>query len=204
MKKVKQQRKHDNEPEFTQSIPEYDQEQAKGDREFVPHQPLIRKSLGWATLIIIAMAILGSFFTTGYSDEGTADEVAANRISTATTAGESLFQEETNAKITARDFEVKNAGSDGGEARMLIWDFNKVDLDEVAILVDGVPVKEKIIISDKAAAISIPVPSKVTIRGVKDLGGGISYAVKFPNNDTTYFNVVTEGQANTYTVLPRP
>jgi hypothetical protein len=39
---------------------------------------------------------------------------------------------------------------------------------------------------------------------VKDLGGGISYAVKFPNNETTYFNVVSVGQSNTYTVLPRP
>jgi hypothetical protein len=79
-----------------------------------------------------------------------------------------------------------------------------VDLDEVAVLVDGVPVKEKLILSENAAAISIPVPSTVTVRGVKDLGDGVSYAVKFPNNRTTYFNVVTAGQSNTYTVLPRP
>jgi hypothetical protein len=87
---------------------------------------------------------------------------------------------------------------------MLIWDFNKVDLDEVAVLVDGVPVKEKLILSENVTAINIPVPSTVTFTGVKDLGGGISYAVKFPNNHTTYFNVVTMGQYNTYTVLPTP
>jgi len=199
MKKVKQQPNHS---EYNQSLSEYDQEQTEA--EVVPHQPLIRKSIGWTTLIIIAMAILGSFFTTSYSDEGTAEEVVANRISKSTTAGESLLKNETNSNIKAQDFKVTNVGSDGGEARMLIWDFNKVDLDEVAILVDGVPVKEKLILSDNAAAISIPVPSKITISGVKDLGGGISYAVKFPNNETTYFNVVTVGQSNTYTVLPRP
>ena len=76
-------------------------------------------------------------------DEGTAEEVVANRISTSTVAGETLFTDETNANIEARDFEVSNAGSDGGEARMLIWDFNSEDLDEVAIFVDGMPVKEK-------------------------------------------------------------
>ncbi|SMQ78414.1 hypothetical protein SAMN05444673_3418 [Bacillus sp. OV166] len=202
MKKNKQQRNHDNHAEYTQQNSEYQQDPI--EREIVPHQPLIRKSLGWASLIIIAMAILGSFLTTSFSDEGTAEEVVANRISQSTTAGESLFENETNGNIKSRDFQVTNAGSDGGEARMLIWDFNKVDLDEVAIFVDGVPVKEKLILSDKAAAISIPVPSKVTISGVKDLGGGISYAVKFPNNKNTYFNVVSVGQSNTYTVLPRP
>ena len=164
----------------------------------------MRKSIWMTSLILIGIAIVGSFFTTSFSDEGTAEEVVANRISTSTVAGENLFTDETNANIEARDFEVTNAGSDGGEARMLIWDFNKVDLDEVAIFVNGTPVKEKLILSDNAAAISIPVPSQVTIRGVKDIGGGISYAVKFPNNETTYFNVVSVGQSNTYTVLPRP
>ncbi|MFP7297030.1 hypothetical protein [Neobacillus niacini] len=201
MKKVK---KQSNQPaaEYDQQGNEFSQDETQ--QEIVPHQTLLRKSLGWTALTIVGLAILSGFFTTSFSDEGTAEEVVANRISNATEAGESLFEEETNANIEARDFEVTNAGGDGGEARMLIWDFNKVDLDEVAVLVDGVPVKEKLILSENAAAISIPVPSTVTVRGVKDLGGGISYAVKFPNNDTTYFNVVAAGQNNTYTVLPRP
>ena len=202
MKKDKQKPNHNNHSEYTQPLSEYDQEQT--DPEIVPHQRLNRKSMGWISLIVIGMAILGSFFTTSFSDEGTAEEVVANRISKSTTAGESLLKNETNSNIKAQDFKVTNAGSDGGEARMLIWDFNKVDLDEVAILVDGVPVKGKLILSENATAISIPVPSKVTISGEKDLGGGISYAVKFPNNETTYFNVVSVGQSNTYTVLPRP
>ncbi|WP_160725301.1 hypothetical protein [Bacillus sp. USDA818B3_A] len=202
MKKEKQQPNQNDHSEYNPSLSEYDQEQT--EPEIVPHQRSIRKSTGWATLIIIGMAILGSFFTTSYSDEGTEEEVVANRISKTTTAGESLIKDETNSNIRAKDFEVTNAGTDGGEARMLIWDFNKEDLDEVAILVDGVPVKEKLIITENAAALSIPVPSKVTISGVKDVGGGISYAVKFPNNETTYFNVVSVGQSNTYTVLPRP
>jgi len=199
MKKVK---KQSNQPstEYDQLSSEYAQNQT--EPEIVPHQSKIRRSLGWSALTIVGIAILSGFLTTSFSDEGTAEEVVANRISTATEAGENLFTEETNANIEARDFEVTNAGSDGGEARMLIWDFNLVDFDEVAVLVDGVPVKEKLILSENAAAISIPVPSTVTVRGIKDVGGGISYAVKFPNNKSTYFNVVTVGQSNTYTVLP--
>lgn len=201
MKRTNQHHKHVNK----QNV-DYDQEHEHEheEQEIVPHQARMRKSIWMTFLILIGVAIVGSFFTTSFSDEGTADEVVANRMSTSTVAGEDLFTDETNANIEARNFEVMNAGSDGGEARMLIWDFNKVDLDEVAILVNGTPVKEKLILSDNAVAISIPVPSQVIISGVRDIGGGISYAVKFPNNETTYFNVVSVGQYNTYTVLPRP
>jgi len=172
--------------------------------DVIPNQSKVTRALWMATLLTLIVAIVTSFIITSYQDEGTAQEVVANRISSSTVAGETLFEDEMYANIEARDFEVTNAGSEGGEARMLIWDYNLEDLDEVAILVDGVPVKEKLILTEDAAAISIPVPSTVTIRGVTDKGGGISYAVKFPNNKMTYFNVVTVGQANTYTVLPRP
>lgn len=172
--------------------------------EIVPHLSKIKKSIWACSFICLFIAILTSFIITSYLDEGMAEEVVANRISTATTAGEVIFEQEENAAIEARDFKVSNAGVDGGEARMLIWDFNLEDLDEVSILVDGIPVKEKLIISHNTASISIPVPSTVTITGIKDNGGGISYAVKFPNNKTTYYNTVAVGQSNTYTVLPKP
>lgn len=197
MKKTKQQNQRN------QQLSEYDQED-QVEPEIVPHQPIIRKPILIATIALIGVAFAGGFFTSTFEDEGTAEEVVANRISTATEAGEDIFEDESNANIAARDFDVTDAGTDGGEARMLIWDFNSEDFDEVAIFVDGTPVKEKLILSNNAAAINIPVPSVVTVSGVKDTGGGISYAVKFPNTKTTYFNVVAVGQSNVYTVLPKP
>ena len=177
-------------------------EENNQENEFIPNQSQFKKSILHVSILALVITMLTSFVVTSYLDDGSAEEVVANRVSTSTSAGEKLFIEESNDNIEARDFEVTNAGGDGGEARMLIWDFNLEDLDEVSILVDGVPVKEKLIISNNAASISIPVPSTVTVVGVKDNGGGISYAVKFPNNKTTYFNTVSVGQSNTYTVLP--
>ncbi|MGE7664598.1 hypothetical protein ACQKMN_02670 [Ureibacillus composti] len=174
------------------------------EKEIIRHQTKMKKSIWLGVLSLIGLSIIAGFYTTGYMDEGTAEEVVFNRISEATVAGEQLFEEETNAGIEARDFEVTGAGTDGGEARMLIWDFNMEDLDEVSIIVDGTVVREKHIITNDAYAISVPVPSVVTITGVTDRGAGISYAVKFPNNEQTYFNVVAPGQSNTYTVLPSP
>lgn len=191
------------EHEQNHQLSEYDHE-PKEKYEVVPHHSMFSKSTLYLSVVTTVLAIITSFFVTSYLDEGTEAEVVGHRTSYSTTAGENIFAEEANAHINARDFEVKGVGTDGGEARMLIWDYNLVDYDEVSVYVNGSIVKEKIILSENAVAISIPVPSKVTITGVKDNGGGINYAVKFPNNEQTYFNVVSVGTSNVYTVLPRP
>ncbi|WP_019241855.1 MULTISPECIES: hypothetical protein [Bacillus] len=199
MRERKINKKHDTRHIETWESDNLNQE---AEEKLVPHQSKLKDSIKWIAVFCLVAAIASSFFVTSSLDEGTAEEVVANRVSTSTSAGEQVILDESYENIEARDFEVSNAGPDGGEARMLIWDFNAEDLDEVSVLVDGVPVKEKIILTNNATAISIPVPSTITITGVHDNGGGISYAVKFPNNKTTYFNIVGVGQSNTYTVLP--
>ena len=174
----------------------------EGERpELVPHEHKHVKSILIALAATIVLGFGFSQLTGGYAAEGTEEEVVANRVSSETFAGEVFFEDEANAGIEARDFEVA-LGDSGGEAKMLIWDFNSEDLDEVQIIVNGQMIKEKLILTNNAAAISVPVPSTVTIRGVKDSGGGISYAVKFPNSKAAYFNVVGVGAGNTYTVKP--
>ena len=148
MKKTKHQQNQLNTRKNLDGDPkhlDYGQVEEEQEVEVVPHQNRMKNSIWIFSFILIGMAIVGGFFTTSYADEGTAEEVVANRISTSTVAGETLFTDETNANIEARDYEVSNVGSDGGEARMLIWDFNSEDLDEVAIFVDGMAVKERII-----------------------------------------------------------
>ena len=169
--------------------------------EVIYHEHSHRKSVFFGIILAVVLAIGLSMISGGYTSEGSAEEVVANRISKSTMAGETPFSDETNAGITARDFEV-TVGDSGGDAKMLIWDFNSEDNDEVQILVNGQPLKEKLILAHNPAAISIPVPSTVTVKGLKDNGGGISYAVKFPNDKVTYYNVVSVNAGNTYTVKP--
>lgn len=169
--------------------------------EVIYHEHSHRKSVFFGIILAVVLAIGLSMISGGYTSEGSAEEVVANRISKSTMAGETPFSDETNAGITAKDFEV-TVGDSGGDAKMLIWDFNSEDNDEVQILVNGQPLKEKLILAHNPAAISIPVPSTVTVKGLKDNGGGISYAVKFPNDKVTYYNVVSVNAGNTYTVKP--
>ncbi|WP_226678240.1 hypothetical protein [Mesobacillus jeotgali] len=177
---------------------EFDEEEQP---EVIYHEHSHRRSVFFGIILAVVLAIGLSMISGGYTSEGSAEEVVANRISKSTMAGETPFSDETNAGITARDFEV-TVGDSGGDAKMLIWDFNSEDNDEVQILVNGQPLKEKLILAHNPAAISIPVPSTVTVKGLKDNGGGISYAVKFPNDKVTYYNVVSVNAGNTYTVKP--
>jgi hypothetical protein len=178
-----------------------DEEEQNEKPEIIYHEHSHRKPVFYGTIVAIVLGIIFSNLSGGYSSEGSADEVVGNRISKTTIAGETPFSEEVNSGITAKDYEVSMADS-GGEAKMLIWDFNLEDLDEVQIIVNGQPVKEKLILTHSPAAISISVPSTVTIKGLKDNGAGISYAVKFPNNELTYFNVVSVGGGNVYQIKP--
>ncbi|MDR6121320.1 hypothetical protein QFZ87_000917 [Bacillus sp. SLBN-46] len=173
------------------------------DSEVIVHEKNHRKPVLFGGIIAFVLAIIFSMFSGGVSSEEKKQEVVANRITSEVTAGDQLFKEEVNSDIVSKDFSV-GVNDSGGTARMLIWDFNKEDLDEVQISVNGEAVKEKLILTKEAAAISIAVPSTVTIKGLKDHGGGISYAVKFPNNKQTYFNVVTNGASNSYTVTVQP
>lgn len=169
--------------------------------EIIYHEHSHRKPVFFGTILAVVLATGLSMLLGSYTSEGSAEEVVANRISKSTLAGETPFTDESNAGITAKDFEV-TVGDSGGDAKMLIWDFNSEDNDEVQILVNGQPLKEKLILAHNPAAISIPVPSTVTVKGLKDNGGGISYAVKFPNDKVTYYNVVSVNAGNTYTVKP--
>ncbi|WP_114571937.1 hypothetical protein [Exiguobacterium flavidum] len=170
-------------------------------QEIIPHEHSHRKVVFLGTICTVILAATLGMISNFSSSEGSAEEMVANRISKSTAAGETVFTEETNSGISARDFEV-TLGDSGGEAKMLIWDFNSEDNDEVQILINGQLMREKLILAHNPAALSIPVPSTVTVKGLKDNGAGISYAVKFPNDKVTYYNVVSVNSGNTYTVKP--
>lgn len=157
-------------------------------------------------LIIAAsgvMLILSFFIGNGMTNSN-GENVMRARTSTEVNAGQALFKEETNANIQAKDFEVSGASDPNGNAKMLIWDYNYEDKDEVQIFVDGKPIHDAFMLTKSPAVFSVPVPSVVTIKGIKDNGGGISYAVKFPQNKLAYFNTVAVNGVNTYTLVSKP
>jgi len=85
---------------------------------------------------------------------------------------------------------------------MLIWDFAAEDGDQVEILVNGQQVRAPFVIKHAPVAVDVPVGAVVEVRGVVDGGGGgITYAVNFPELPRSILNSAEAGSANKYTLV---
>ena len=88
---------------------------------------------------------------------------------------------------------------------MQIWDFAAEDGDQVEILVNGEIVKGPFIIRHAPIAIQLPVGAQVEVRGVLDGGGGgVTYAVNFPELPRSIRNSADPGTSNRYSLVEKP
>jgi hypothetical protein len=88
---------------------------------------------------------------------------------------------------------------------MLIWDFAAEDGDQVEILANGQLVNGPFILRHTPVAIQLPVGAQVEVRGVVDGGGGgVTYAVNFPELPRTILNSADPGTSNRYSLVEKP
>ncbi|MEK3916341.1 hypothetical protein [Paenibacillus sp. FSL H7-0331] len=192
------------------------EEELNSEETLVPSSPIPnpapseppKKPNKWLNSILILLGVGLLFLTINYAFNESTPTLGSNvinkeQISSQVAAGTVLFNKEENPGLQAKDFKV-NELKQGGPAKLVIWDFNVQDYDEVQIFVDGKPIHNSVVLTHTPAEFSVPVPSVVTIKGISDKGGGITYAVKFPTNNLTYFNVANVNEINTYTLVPGP
>ncbi|RKN83910.1 hypothetical protein [Paenibacillus ginsengarvi] len=149
---------------------------------------------------ISALALIGASITFGNASSASIKDVRANGTGAAK-AGAVLLASDDDAGLEPRDFEV--AMKPGMQtSRALLWDFAAEDGDVVTVKVNGSVIAENVTIFHKPFVLDIPIPSTVEIVGVKDGGGGITYAVKFPGavSGSAYFNAAGVGSSNVYTI----
>jgi hypothetical protein len=89
--------------------------------------------------------------------------------------------------------------------KIWVWDFAAEDGDYVEILANGLSLGSAFMIKNKPVMITVPLPGlagTIQVKGVRDGGGGITYAVHFELVSRTYFNAAGVGENNTYTLRP--
>ena len=91
--------------------------------------------------------------------------------------------------------------SNDNKTKIWIWDYAAEDGDYVQVLVDGVPLGSPFMIRNAPVSFDVPTVGKVQVQGTRDGGGGITYAVHYEVNHTTYLNGVDIGGTNTYTLI---
>lgn len=164
----------------------------QGKKDVLPDERSFRILLGIACVLLI---VLGFAFT----DAGIAE--IEDRVNYVTDSGTSPLEEHEKVTIPPQDFAVKGLKPDSnGEVRMVLWHLKDQKPDRVEVLVDGRPVQPSMELDGLPEMIRVPVPSVVTVRGLKATEEVIPYAVKFPSNDMTIFNAVAPNEQNTYTL----
>jgi len=146
--------------------------------------------------VFITMFALSGTPTVDTSDA--ARRALEERVSTLLPVGTILLSEDQN--IGQEDYTITHQ-SDQDETRIWIWDYAAEDGDYVQVLVNGIPVTEPFMIKNRPKEIQVPATGDVQIKGIRDGGGGITYAVHYELNNTNYFNTAPEGEFNTYTLI---
>lgn len=127
-----------------------------------------------------------------------AQQAIAEQVSTSLSVGTILMSSDEN--IGAKDYTIIH-DSNQDESKIWVWDYAAEDGDYVQILVDGNPIGDAFMIKNKPQEFKVPTTGTVQVKGIRDGGGGITYAVRYELNNTNYFNSAPEGEFNTYTLV---
>ena len=160
-------------------------------------------------LVCMALFIAGLIFSDSSAPDTSdaAKKALKDKISTTLAAGAILLSQDEN--IGEQDYTLTHAQTDQNSTKIWIWDYAAEDGDYVQVLVNGVPQSAPFMIKHKPVLFDLSITGlvgQVQVKGVRDGGGGITYAVHYELNKTTYFNYAPEGAFNTYTleITPNP
>lgn len=144
----------------------------------------------------LGIIILGSK-NTKFDKSDYAKNALKDKVSTAISAGTILSSADEN--IEKKDYAVIHK-SESKDTKIWVWDYAAEDGDYVQVLVNGTPIGDAFMIKHKPKEFTVPAAGDVQIKGIKDGGGGITYAIRYDINGTSYFNGTPQGEFNTYTL----
>lgn len=144
----------------------------------------------------LGIIILGSK-NTKFDKSDYAKNALKDKVSTAISAGTILSSADEN--IEKKDYAVTHK-SESKDTKIWVWDYAAEDGDYVQVLVNGTPIGDAFMIKHKPKEFTVPAVGEVQIKGIKDGGGGITYAIRYDINGTSYFNGTPQGEFNTYTL----
>lgn len=159
------------------------------------------KKLKVTGLVLAGLFVASIFFMPASSSVNTTEEAVQaleNRMSTQLPIGVRVLSKDEN--LAGQDLTITHS-SLSDENKIHIWDYAAEDGDYVQILVDGVAICEPFMIKNKPVVFTVPSTGEIQVLGTRDGGGGITYAVHYDVNGTTYFNGTDVGNGNLYTLI---
>lgn len=192
MDKKKATEKFDSKDGYKKNI----DDKSNNEKKNIKFDKYLKKFGIFCILIFIAMFIFTETSTVDTSEA--AKRALEDKVSTTLSAGTILLEEDQN--IGQDDYTITHQ-SNKNETKIWVWDYAAEDGDYVQIVVNGTPITEPFMIKNKPKELNVPATGEIQIKGIKDGGGGLTYAVRYDLNGTTYFNTAPEGEYNTYTLI---
>lgn len=150
-------------------------------------------------IFLAAVIFFGNFIAPGdVNTSADAQEALKTHTSSTLPVGVRIMSKDDN--YVGGDVTITHQSADP-ETQIQVWDYAAVDGDYVQVKVNGTPLGEPFMITHEPVTLTVPTVGKVEVVGVRDGGGGITYAVRYGMNGMTYFNGMDEGKSNTYTLV---
>lgn len=150
--------------------------------------------LAMAFVSVISISIGGGGVETGPDVE----EAIETHMSATLAIGTRLM--ESDDHYIGGDITIAHS-SNMEKTRIWVWDYADEDGDYVQIIVDETPMGEPFMLRNKPVSFIVPAEGEVQILGAWDGGDGITYAVYYELNQTTYFNGMRQGGSHRYTLV---
>ncbi|NIZ41266.1 hypothetical protein PVA45_07645 (plasmid) [Entomospira entomophila] len=180
---------------------DYNDDEEDSERGNSAHRVNSRASYGAIGAIFVIGAIVSMFMISSdpvIDTSPLAQEALSSGISQYLAIGSLLLAADQEGMV--QDPIIIHDGT-AESTQIAIWDYAAEDGDYVEVWADGVLVTPAFMIKHRPLIMNIPIGSTVTIRGIRDGGGGITYAVNYGVNHTTYFNTAPLNGENTYTFV---
>ncbi|BCN29871.1 hypothetical protein [Anaeromicropila herbilytica] len=157
-------------------------------------------------LFILGLVLICISFCFIYLDQGTkwdnskvAMDALKYRVSTELKPGTAMQSAKYENELS-KDVKIKN-NTNKKKTKIWVWDYADEDGDYVQISVNGKEIGDPFLILNKPRVFTIPAEGEIEIKGIKDGINGISYAIKFDFNGTSYLNLVNEGKVNKFSLV---
>lgn len=165
------------------------------------HNTMADKKLKATGLILMALFVVSIFLAPSSASVNTSEEAVhavESGMSTQLPIGVRILTDDEN--LAGQDLTITHS-SPSNESKIHIWDYAAEDGDYVQVLVDGVAISDPFMIKNKPVVYTVPTTGEIQVLGTRDGGGGITYAVHYEVNGTTYFNGTDVGDGNLYTLI---
>ena len=165
------------------------------------HKTMADRKLKATGLVLMALFAVSIFLAPSSASVNTSEEAVQaveSGMSTQLPIGVRILTDDEN--LAGQDLTITHS-SPSEESKIHIWDYAAEDGDYVQVLVDGVAIGDPFMIKNKPVVYTVPTTGEIQVLGTRDGGGGITYAVHYEVNGTTYFNGTDVGDGNLYTLI---